>query len=346
MFWQFVLEIPTGAIADKLGRKFSIALGGLGTSLCFLIYSLKPNLIFFLIAEFLASLGGSLVHGADKALIYDKLRQLKRTREAKHVFSNYTIASTLGIIISLPIGSYIADATMSFHPNNYSFVMALSSVPVFISFLIPWFIKEPKIKSHKENYFLIMKNGLKYFLTHKILRLLALDLALVSSTTFFIFWLYQPLLINSGIDIKYFGFVASAFNIFEIVLLKNLKLIEKKFDNRKIIFLTAAVPSLMFVILGLTDNIILIIFGLFLIVGLRDLRRPIFEHYMNKLMPSKQRATVLSSINMLERLIMTLIYPVVGFLVDKSLSMALIVLGLVTFALSITSKVTKDMVKD
>ena len=29
MFWVFVLEIPTGVVADKFGRKASIILGGL-----------------------------------------------------------------------------------------------------------------------------------------------------------------------------------------------------------------------------------------------------------------------------------------------------------------------------
>ena len=175
------------------------------------------------------------------------------------------------------------------------------------------------------------------------MRTLALDLILISAMTFYIYWLYQPLLKNVGVDVKYFGFVGAAFNIFEIILLRNLKFIEKHFNNRNIIFLTAAIPGLMYVLLGFFQNIILLIFGLLLIVGFKELRRPIFEHYINKLIPNKQRATILSSISMLERMVIAVVYPIVGILTDYSLNFALIILGTLTLVLTFLSRVTKEM---
>ncbi|MBS3052622.1 MAG: MFS transporter [Candidatus Aenigmarchaeota archaeon] len=343
-FWLFILEIPTGAIADRFGRKTSIVLGGFIASVGIFIYSLVPNFMLFLIAEFLAALGGALISGADRALIYDKLKQMKQVKQAKYVFSNYTIANTLGVIVALPLGSYIAGSMIWAHPSNYSFVMAYNSIPLFFSSIVALFVKEPK-KSTKinENYFLIAKKGLEYFINHKILRTLALDLILISAMTFYIYWLYQPLLKNVGVDVKYFGFVGAAFNIFEIILLRNLKFIEKHFNNRNIIFLTAAIPGLMYVLLGFFQNIILLIFGLLLIVGFKELRRPIFEHYINKLIPNKQRATILSSISMLERMVIAVVYPIVGILTDYSLNFALIILGTLTLVLTFLSRVTKEM---
>ncbi len=345
-FWLFVLEIPTGTIADRFGRKVSIALGALSIAICFLIYSTTPNFIIFLIAEFIAALGGALISGADKALIYDKLRRLKRSKDAKHIFSNYSIASTLGIIVALPIGSLIASMMILPYPNNFSLVMAISAVPLFIAFLIALTIKEPKTRTPPENYFMIAKKGLQYFIAHKTLRVLALDLTLTSAVTFFIFWLYQPLLRNAGIDIKYFGFVGSAFNIFEIILLRNLRFFEKTFSNKRIIFFTALIPSVMYIILGISTNIMLITLAFFLIVGLRELRRPIFEHYINKITPSKQRATILSSVSMLERFIIAVMYPFLGLLLDWSFNKAIIILGVVSLFLVFTSKVTEDMLID
>ncbi|MBD3279081.1 MAG: hypothetical protein GF390_00010 [Candidatus Pacebacteria bacterium] len=57
-FWLFVLEIPTGAVADYLGRKHSIALGALVVAVAALIYGSIPNFYVFLMAEFFFTLAG------------------------------------------------------------------------------------------------------------------------------------------------------------------------------------------------------------------------------------------------------------------------------------------------
>jgi len=42
-FWVFILEVPTGAIADKIGRKHSIVLGSLIVALAVLLYGSFPH---------------------------------------------------------------------------------------------------------------------------------------------------------------------------------------------------------------------------------------------------------------------------------------------------------------
>src|SRR3989339_1470629 len=69
--WVFIFEIPTGAVADKIGRKHSIALGSLVVSLAVLVYGSIPRYEIFLLAELLFAVGYALVSGADEALIYD-----------------------------------------------------------------------------------------------------------------------------------------------------------------------------------------------------------------------------------------------------------------------------------
>ena len=78
MFWIFVLEIPTGVVADKYGRKTSIILGGLFSAISISIFGFINNYWAFFLAEFIGALGFALLSGADKALIYDSLIQTQK----------------------------------------------------------------------------------------------------------------------------------------------------------------------------------------------------------------------------------------------------------------------------
>ena len=57
----FFLETPTGVIADKLGRRTSVAAGTLISALGFLIYASYPSFAVFIIGEIVLALGCALI---------------------------------------------------------------------------------------------------------------------------------------------------------------------------------------------------------------------------------------------------------------------------------------------
>lgn len=78
MLWAFALEVPTGAIADRFGRKVSATLGYAIGAAAIGVYVSAPRLEVFLAAEVLMALGFALVSGAEDALLYDSLVFLGR----------------------------------------------------------------------------------------------------------------------------------------------------------------------------------------------------------------------------------------------------------------------------
>lgn len=64
----FALEIPTGVVADRFGRKFSLALGGAFSGTAFALFGLTRAYPVFIFAEFVCAVGFSLFSGADRAL--------------------------------------------------------------------------------------------------------------------------------------------------------------------------------------------------------------------------------------------------------------------------------------
>ena len=89
MFCTFALEVPTGIIADRFGRKVSILLGGFVSMIAALVMISVPRLDVFFLAETLLALGVALMSGAGEALLYDSLVALGREGEAKRAFARF-----------------------------------------------------------------------------------------------------------------------------------------------------------------------------------------------------------------------------------------------------------------
>ena len=345
MLLIFLLEVPTGIVADRFGRKNSLFLSALAWTGGLLIFGTIPNFFALLVGEAAMALGAALLSGADKALLYDSLKEMKKTKDSKHFFSRFLLFDSLGVIVAFPIGSMIAGSSIVPYPQTLPLTFLLAAIPVSLSALIALSIKEPKRKFNKENFLLLGIKGIKYFFKHKALRSFGFDMALISSTTFFIYWLYQPILLNAGTGIGVLGFAAAGFNIFAIILLAKIKKIENFIGTKRILFFSALVPALVFLLLSFFKPLWFALIGIFIIFGLRAVRGPLFDSYMNKHIKSGNRATVLSAISMLQRAIMIVLYPIVGFLTDISLSTALLVLGMMTLIFAVFAKVDEKHMK-
>ena len=140
MFWAFVLEVPTGVIADKFGRKYSVALGCLLTFFSFLIYGSFPNFSAFLVAEFLAAAGMALMSGASEALLYDSLKDENNESKFKNIFGRSFSIGQIAAIISAPVGGFIASK------YGLNAPMLFTAFPVLIASIILVTAKEPSQK--------------------------------------------------------------------------------------------------------------------------------------------------------------------------------------------------------
>ena len=260
ILWIVLLEIPTGVVADKYGRKVSVALGALFFAIDLLIFGTTKNYYILYLAEFLGAMGFAFISGADKALIYDSLIEMKKKDEGNYYLSRYEAAGTLGILISLPLGSLIAKSNIITYPKSLAFTFILSSISLMLAFFFYLSIKEPKRYKPTENFVKLGVDGLKYLNKHKILRAFAINSTLISAVTFFMFWFYQPLAGSIGIDVAYYGFVGAGFNLFAMLLVLNVKKLEDSFGMKNILFYSAFIPYLLFI--GLVISKIFILYYL------------------------------------------------------------------------------------
>src|SRR5262245_62106458 len=76
-----LVEIPTGALADRIGRRQSMMAGALALMASCLVAYFADSFAEFVVAEVLSAVSMSLCSGADSAYLYDMLLAAGRTGE-------------------------------------------------------------------------------------------------------------------------------------------------------------------------------------------------------------------------------------------------------------------------
>ena len=323
--WVFVLEIPTGAVADYIGRKHSLILGAVFIAIATLVYGSIPSFTIFLLAEFIFAIGYALNSGADQALLYDTLKSLGREDESKIVLGRADAIMLAGMMLAAPLGSLIASRFGLNAPQ------LLTAIPMLIAGAIAWSIPEPKIHSDSEShkYFDIIKHGFKEIVSNPVIRTLAIDSVVISTAAYFVVWFYQPFMTELGIPIIYFGLAHAVLLMSELLVSSNFTFMEKILGSGKSYLRNSALlVTFVFIFAAIfrhwTSLILLIVIG----GGIGYTRATYISSIANKHIKSSHRATTLSSIGMLRRLALVTLNPAMGYVAGYSLPLAFIIISL------------------
>ena len=339
----FFLEIPTGAVADYLGRKISIVFAALSVVLAVLIYSYTPAFSLFIIAEILWAAGVALISGADQALVYDSLKKIGKEHTSKRIFGRFVGFEFAGYMVAAPIGSIIAVTL------GLRYAMMFAALPFFIAFIFAFSFKEPvtQRKIESKRYAMILLNGVKHLKGHRILQILAFDEISVSILSFLIIWMYQPLLRSLAFPLLYFGFVHAAMAGLQIIVSSNFEFFERILGSKKrYVFVSALIPAFSFMFLGFVDNIFLVIGFILLVPAFGLTRFILMQNYMHKHIESHHRATVISAISMLKRFVQGTICLFIGLSVLWSLRYTFVIIGVLMLVLAVFSKVEEEHLID
>lgn len=345
-FWNFLLEIPTGTVADFLGRKISVVLGCITAVVAILVYVSYPGLYIFMIAEIIFAVAFTLLSGADEALVYDSLKEIDRTHISKTVFSKMESFKLGGIVVGAVVGAFIAKYI------GLRETLTFQAIPIGIAFLLALTLKEPPVWEKKpamtfRSYKKILSSGVNYFLKNKILKLLTLDMVIVFACAWIIIWFYQALLNNAGVDIVYFGVVHAFMSLAQIFIISNFARFEKWLGAKKrLLFIGAFITGVCFIMLSLTTVVPLVIVGIILAAGFGLSRGPLFSNYMNKYIPSDKRATVLSTTSMLRTFSIVVVNITAGLLAEWSIPNTLLILGIAIIIFSFFSKIKEEHLID
>jgi MFS family permease len=322
---SFSMEVPTGIIADIYGRKTSRIIGRLFSIIAVITMLLGNNIYLFALSFVFTALGNNLESGAGEALIYDSLKELNRENQYMKISGRKEVFFQASSSIALIIGGYLATI-------DYSLVYKFALLITIITFIQTFSFTEPdygKIKKEKNTFSTLIKQlqiSISILKNDRKISFLIIIVGIFSVYFTTEFFYVQNLLKMSGSTEFQIGLILATGSFGGALMAVMVHKIDDIFSPNQLLVFFPMLAIVGFWLMTVTRIIWLAIIvlcivegGLFILIG----------DYINRLIPSEQRATIISFQSMLFSILMIILFPVVGKIGDiYSLHTAFIIIAI------------------
>lgn len=331
IFFSLLMEIPTGYFADKFGRKIAIIIGGFLFLSEPVIFLFAWGFLPFVIAAALYGIGTAFISGALEAFIYEDTKT-KNNLTMLRAMGGYGAAGLLGAAIAPVIGSLIAS-----HPtaNAYIFLIYLTITASLIGWMVSFFIKEKGLsqKSLVKGFFI--KESLSVIRKNSELKKLIIFEILTNPLLFVAVYLAQPYFLSIGIRVVFFGVIFTLGLLLDALLRRLGHKFVKNLGYKSTFFLALIVPGILYILMAYIFNPLWAVIIFILLRGFSGLRIPLFAQSKNILIPSWNRATILSTIAMLVGIYEVIGIFILGQLANINLALPMKTIGIVVIITSL-----------
>ncbi len=326
-----VLEIPSGYMADVIGRKKSLVIGSLLGTLGYGIYSLSSGFYGFLCAEMILGLGGSFISGSDSAILYESLNGMKKKeyyfRLEGRITSLGHFAETIAALCGGLIAAYLSYRSVYITQT----LIAGLAIPASL-----YLIEPPRDRK-------ISRPGLGHILTvikqslihNRRLSSTLLFSSLIGTCTLCMAWTSQVYFVSMGLTEKSITPLWILLNLtVAVVAAFASRIVAKVGRSQAILVVMIVIPS-GFILLGALSLLPALV-ALFVFYTIRGYATPFLRDLVNQYCASETRATVLSMRSLLIRTSFAILGPFIGSLsAGYSLFFALKLSGTILLALSL-----------
>lgn len=297
-----LFEVPTGVVADLKGRRTSFLLGTLTLAVSTFLYLL----LWYWAAPFwawagtsvLLGLGFTFFSGAVEAWLVDAMTHKGYTGKMEAVFGKGQIMTGIGMLAGSIGGGFIAQAT------NLGVPYILRTIILVFTFVLAFLImrdvgfRPAKGESTLKEIKKILKSSIDHGLRNPPVRWIMLSAPLVAGVSFYGFYALQPYLLELWGDTQAYGIAGLAAAILALAQVAggSLAPYTRRFFTRRTSILLAGIICSTLLITGM--GILTNFWAVIILVALWGLLEaaiiPVRQAYLNGLIPSQQRATLLS----------------------------------------------------
>ena len=297
-----LFEIPTGVVADRWGRRASFLCGTLTlaatTALYVLLWHVHSSFFWWAIISVLLGLGYTFFSGATDAWLVDALTATKFHGQLEAVFARGQVVIGVMTLIGSVAGGYLAQLTNLGVPYLARagillgmFVLAL--IMMHDLGFTPVRGERPLAEMKK-----IVNSSVEHGLKVPAVRAIMLAGMFTGGIGFYVFYALQPHLLNLWGNQKAYGIaglVAALVAGAQIVGGLLTPWIRRAFKRRtSVLLLFEALAVAMLALIGLVANFWIVVVLIMLWALLSYIGTPIRQAYLNGMIPSQERATILS----------------------------------------------------
>ena len=301
-FAEFVFEVPTGVVADTLGRRVSLLfclITLLGSTLAYVaLPALGLGFWSFVIVSVVLGLGFTFWSGAAEAWLVDALKHAGHDQPIEGVFARSQIAYGVAMLVGTTAGGLLGQLDL----RVPYIVRAVLLVPIIV---LAWTgIKEPgrerralSLSTLPAEMKAVLVGGVRHGLRHPVVRPLMLAAAVANTFMMFGFYSWQRYFLDLlGKELVWVnGVVAALVGAASIAGNLAMSRVAAMIGTRTgVLIACVAVRTLTIMLCGLAPSFGVAV-GLYLISNfVGGIASPIRQGLINHHIPSSQRATILS----------------------------------------------------
>ena len=288
-----VFEVPSGYIADRIGRKRTIIAGGLFMVAAQCVYFSSAVFSEFLIAELLIAVGIALISGADEALLYDSLAERGRKGEFAMMWGNVTSAELLAGAGYTLLGGTVGAA------YGFRVLFIIIGAGLLLMVLNARRLTEPRRETalaeggHMRE---ILAVGVRCFKGNTVMLQIIIVATLFHMLNQTSFWLHQPIFEVRKLPIELFGIAFAIINIFAAFLSRRLSRVRERRGMHWCLLAGSLIAALSGLLIAAFDTPVMLIAVLGFQV-IRVMHRVVFAPALNEQI-EEYRATVISVANL------------------------------------------------
>lgn len=310
---SFAMEVPTGAVADIFGRKISRILGRILSLVSVILLLVANSFLWFAISFIFTALSYNLESGAGDALVYDSLKEIGEEHSYMKILGRKELFYQVARVISFSFGGYLA--TKSY---NVAFlltiIIAIITILQSLTFIEPTIGKVTSKLQHKNVFIEQLKSSVRVIKNTPKVGFLIIFTEIIMAFCTCIFFYLQIYLKGNGYSEGVIGIIYAISSLTSALVSTQVYLIEKKIKEQRLLLI---IP---FITIGCIWGIALSKFHYVFFVLLMVSEGIIYvsiSDYINKMIPSENRATILSFTSMAFSFFMITLFPFIGLIGDR-----------------------------
>jgi len=321
---QVVFEVPTGVVADARGRRLSFLLGAgtlmVATLLYVFMWQVHAGLIAWAIVSVLLGLGFTFFSGATTAWLVDALNATGFRGPLESVFARAQIVAGAAMLTGSVLGGVIAQATDLGVP--YLIRAGLLGVTLLIAFLFMHDVGFTPARgaSVGAEVRAVLRGSIENGLRNPPVRWLMVAAPFTYGVGIYAFYAFQPYLLELYGDPTAYGIAGLAAaliagaQITGGILVPRVRLL---FRRRTDVLISVGIGTvLIFALVGWTSSFVVAVVLIVAWSLIFAIEGPLRQAFINGVIPSAQRATVLSFDNLMGSAGGVVAQPVLGRVAD------------------------------
>ena len=337
----FLAEVPTGVLADRVGRKWSVVISTVLLMLGELIFVFSTDYSQYLIIAVFTGLGFAFSSGAAESLIYDSLPEPNRDSAMKQTIGRYNSVGQIAFFLAPLVGGIILG---DLSPERVRWAIMLTVLALGIGSLVSLTLHEPKTEWHAERLSArqIFMGGFSEIRRNRQLRKLVL--VILFTTPFggaFTTTLAAPYMAQNGVPPYWVALALSFGSLIAAFAQANAYRLERWLGERRTLVVLILLPGLNYLLLASLTGALPVWLLITFMYGTNDMKAPLLSAYQNALISSRSRATVLSMISMVVSLFIAVVAPIYAAIGTRSLSLTFVAIGSVILVASLVLRVDR-----